>query len=59
MGDHQELPISTITKAIDFICDKINISELLTNHQSLELNNFAEIMKKLLFGEEYIFALKN
>lgn len=54
MGENNELPISTISDRIDFICGKINLEDL--NHS---LENFSEIMKKLLFGEEYVFALKN
>jgi hypothetical protein len=45
MGDKDELPILKISNRIDEICGKIDLEEL---NQSLE--NFAEIMKKLLFG---------
>jgi len=54
MEDKNEQPITRISVKIDEICEKINLQELSHN-----LENFSEIMKKLLFGEEFIFALKN
>jgi hypothetical protein len=54
MSSRSELEICKISDRIDRICANINLDDL--NHS---LDNFSEIMKKLLFGEEYVFAMKN
>jgi hypothetical protein len=34
MAENEELPISTIAKQIDFICEKINLNDLLAQNNN-------------------------
>ena len=51
MKELNERPISEIGRTIDLVCSKISLD---TFNKSLE--NFNEIMKKLLFGDDYVFV---
>ena len=47
MGEQAITSFSELSQKIDYFCGKIN----LMNHESLE--GFNEVMKKLIFGQEY------
>ena len=48
MQDHKEKLILHIGQTIDLICSKINIDNF-----KKSLDNFNEVMKKLIFGDDY------
>lgn len=48
MQDCKERLILEIGKTIDMICSKINIDNL-----NKSLDHFNEVMKKLIFGDDY------
>ena len=48
MQDFKEKLIIEISKVIDMICSKINIDNF-----NKSLDNFNEVMKKLIFGDDY------
>jgi hypothetical protein len=51
MGESRERPIVGIAKVIDRVCSKIHIENF-----SKSLDNFNEVMKKLLFGDDYEYS---
>jgi 5-carboxymethyl-2-hydroxymuconate isomerase len=51
MKDSSERPIAEVSKAIDAICRKIRLENF---NKSLE--NFNEVMKKLIFGDDYEYS---
>lgn len=51
MGESRERPIVGIARVIDRVCSKIHIENF-----SKSLDNFNEVMKKLLFGDDYEYS---
>ena len=51
MQDCKERLIMEISRVIDLICSKINI-----DHFNKALSNFNEVIKKLMFGDDYEYS---